>query len=98
MTEMPNLGANSNFNVAVDNYRWIGEIFCRCFMNLNRYSLSVKRPLTGIQYLQHLNAISAVGARSFACDDTFNEVFTFFPERLISWKWHCLTLSFMRYR
>src|SRR5260370_28306286 len=98
MTEMPNLGANSNFTVTVDNCRWIGEVFCRCFMNLNRYRLSVQRSLTGIQHLQHLHAISAIGARSFACDNTFNQVLTFFPEGLVSWKLYCLTLSFMRDR
>src|ERR1700730_2132907 len=98
MTEMPNLGAKSNLTFAVDNRRGIGEILCRCLMNLNRYRLSVQRPFTGIQYLHYLDAISPTGARSSARDNTLNEVLTFLPERLVSWKRHRLTFSFMRDR
>src|SRR5260370_40741555 len=98
MTEMPNLVTKSNFSVTVDNCRWVGAILCCCIMNLNRYGLSVQRSLTGVQYLQHLHAISAIGARSSPCDNTFNKVLTFFSEGLLSWKCYRLTFSLMRYR
>src|SRR3981081_1247563 len=98
MTEMPNLGAKPNFSITVDNCGWIGEILCRCLVNQNRHGLSVQRSLACIQYLQHLHTISAIGARSSAGDNAFNEVLTFFSEGLLSWKWYCLTFSFMRYR
>src|SRR5437879_8000993 len=93
MSEMPNLGTRSNFSGTVDNCRWVGEILCRCLVNLNRYGLSAQRSLAGIQYLQHLHAIPPIGARSSACDNTFNEVLTFFPEGLVCWKWYGLTLD-----
>src|SRR5258708_39270460 len=67
-------------------------------MNLNRYGSAVQGAFTGIQYLQHLHTIFAVGTRSPACDNTFDEVFALYLEWLLSWKWYRLTLSFMRYR
>src|SRR5258705_1565415 len=98
MTEMPNLGTKSNFSSAVDNCRWIGEILGRCLVNLNRYGLSAQRSLAGIQYLQHLHTISAIGARCSACDNAFNEVLTFFPEWFFGGECYRLTFSLMRYR
>src|SRR5258708_2845541 len=67
-------------------------------MNLNRCGSSVQGAFTGIQYLQHFHTIFAIGTGCPAGDNTFDEVFALYLERLLSWKWYSLTFSFMRYR
>ena len=58
----------------------------------------MQRSLTGIQNLEHFQAVIAVSPRSFASDDAFNEVLTLVPEGLLGWKCYRLALPFMRYR